>query len=458
MKYPVTLLAFLGLALATASAQNLLTPLLIDSTHWRYYESATGLQQNLSVQYKYYNSENLETHTLSLSTWTGQSTTYFRDTSVYDSNKNQVRWTSYQSTVSADGPWEYSSKDSLAYDNQGRLIRQYGEYGNAGNWVPYYDVNYGFDDANHRDSLLYLLWDPSSLVWENYSREFTQRTADDKILEYRRDNWDATSESWKPARIEYYTYQPDGKLLVARVNEFSSNNVETMTVDSSIYQPDGKLDSTFFFNHIADYNIHNLFVTKYKYDSEGQLESSTTVRSSDGGLTFSNNSRKFYEPADGVYSDEYSYELVEIAQNGTYYPNWEERRIFTPLGNGRVLYSDAYLLATPLGNPLLPNTIDSVWYRAPAAVGVAAPTQTPACYCTMANPFHQGNTISCQTSNADALIQYRITDLNGQPIASGQAQPGAPWHPVIHAQNGVYLLNVWQNGVFLGSRKLVWMN
>lgn len=458
MKNIFTLLAFFGLAAAPLNTQNLLVPLLADSSHWRYFDSSTGELQSLSIERNYFNSDNLEIHSLTTTAWLGFSTVYYRDTSEYDANNNQILWTSYQSMISAEGPWEKWVKDSLSYDNLGRLIHLYAEYGSAGNWVPYYDITYGFDDANHSDSLVYLLWSDSDQTWEYYSRESTRRTADDKILEYHRQNWDSATDSWKDARNEYYTYQPDGRLLVVHTNEFSSNDIETITVDSSIYRPDGLLDSTFFFNTIEDYNIHNLFVTKYKYDAQGQLESSVTVRSSDGGLSFVPNARKFYEQANGAYSNDYSYELVEIAQDGSYYPNWEESRIFTPLGNDRVLYSDTYRLATPLGTPLTFNTIDSIWYHAPGAVGIASPTQTPACNCTMANPLRPGNSINCLTGNTEASLQYRITDLNGRPVAVGQALPGTPWHPLMYAPSGLYILNVWQNGVFLGSRKLEWMN
>ncbi|MBL7804327.1 MAG: hypothetical protein JNL02_11365 [Saprospiraceae bacterium] len=457
MKYTFTLLAFLSLALAPATAQNLLLPLLADSSHWYYYDYNTGTQQNHSETYWYYNADHLETSSFSQSFWTGSPAYYFRDTTIYDADDRPVLFIGLKSTPNPEGPWENWIRDEYEYDAQSRLAHILGAYGSAGVWVPYYDISYNFDDVAHTENMLYLLWNPGTQQWDNYTREFTQRTPDGKVLEFDREDWDEDANQWAIVESEDYTYQPDGRLLVKHRYSISSNDVETFNTDSSIYRPDGLLDSTFFTNIIPEYFINGLFVTRYYYDAEGQLDSSLTVVSNDGGLSFSPSSRQYFEPGDGYYSNDYTYESNDVIVNGAYAPNWVTTKVFTPLGNDRVLYVETYLQAIP-GDLLKPNTIDSTWYRSPDAVGTGDLSQLPSCTCQFANPFRSGQAIRCETADTRSALSYRLTDMNGRVVAAGTALPGSPWHPAMQAPEGAYQLGVWQKGVFLGSRKLVLSN
>lgn len=440
------------------SAQNLLIPLLIDSSHWRYYES--GQQANLRTASYHYNPQNLRVSADFTHTWTGMPSTYFRDTSIYDANNREVLNISYRSTVSPAGPWEFWIMDSMEYDAQDRVIRIIGHYGKDNQWIPYYDISYWFDDANHRDSMLYLLWDTGAQIWENYSRESNYRTVDDRLLEYHHDRWEEDLKSWKSDQNEYYTYLPDGLVSVVRSNVISSNDVETIKTDSSVYTPEGLLDSSFVFSATPAFNIHNLFITDYNYNTSDQLISSTTIVSPDGGLSFKPASRQFFEPGDGYYSNDYSFESWEAAKGpDSYVPNWEQTYTFIPLGNGRVLLIDSFRHTNPNGSPLKQNTLDSIWYHEPGAVGAPPGPVTAPVELRFANPFHPGGSVVCETpANPDALLTYRLCDLGGRLVGAGQAMPGKAWRPFFRLEDGVYWLGVWQNGMYLGGRKMVWVN
>jgi hypothetical protein len=442
------------------SAQNLLIPLLIDSTHSRYYDSATGEQARLSTRSYNYNPQNLNVSVDGASTWTGTPTTYYLDTTIYDVSNRELVHISYRSTVSSAGPWELWIMDSLDYDAQDRVIRTIGHYGSSNQWIPYYDISYWFDDANHRDSILYLLWNAGAQLWENYDRESTYRTADGRILEYHHDMWDENPGSWKSDRNEYYSYLPDGRVSVVRSNDISSNDVETIKTDSSVYTSEGLLDSSFVFSAIPDFNINNLFITDYNYNASDQLISSTTIISSNAGLTFMPNSRQFFEPGDGYYSNDYSFESTEVAvDSDTYVPNSEQTYTFIPLSSGRVLLINSFRFTTPNGSPLKQNTLDSIWYHEPGALGAPLGTAPAPIELRFANPFHPGSSIVCETpATPDALLSYRLCDLSGRLVGGGQAMPGKAWRPFFRLEDGVYWLGVWQNGTYLGGRKLMWVN
>ncbi len=331
-------------------------------------------------------------------------------------------------------------------------------YGSAGEWIPYYSIFYTFDDANHTESMLYLLWNTATNQWDNYDRDETIRLADGKIVEYHRDKWDDALNIWADVRNEYYAYRPDGLLQSLHANEVSSNDVETITIDSSVYSATGQLDSTFLYTWIDDLNFQNLIIRDYNYDQNGNLSSVTSVRSPDLGTTFIAASRQFFEPGDGYYSNDYSFESQEIAQGpDNYWTNWERHRQFTPQANGRVLYVERYLQASP-NTSLVPNTIDSVWYRTPGAVGISNPAFTGGLECRFANPFRPGSPVVCTAPDPDALLTFRLYDLNGRLAGVGNALPDTQWRPFFQLADGVYQLGVWQNGVYLGSRKMVWMN
>lgn len=459
MKKLFLLSAISGLGcLAPLPAQNLLIPLLQDSSHWYYYNNITGDQDNYSRAILFFNAQNQETGSFTESTWTGSPTVYYRDTVEYDANGNAVRQTTYNSTNTAQGPWEYWLKDSIDYDAQGRQTHIVGYYGNAGEWIPYYNIFYGFDDANHADSMLYLLWNPGTGHWDNYNREATYRSANGSILEFHRQMWDATLNNWKDARNDYYTYQPDGRLLVVHTNEFDSNDTETITTDSSVYGPTGLLDTTFLFIWIDDLNFNNLIIRDYNYDQNGDLSSTTSIRSPDGGITFIPASRQFFEPGDGYYSNDYSFESQETAlDTDTYQTNWETTRTFTPLSAARVLYKERTIQNGP-NNVLIPNLTDSVWYRLPGVVSIFTPGAGAGIECRFANPFRPGNTVVCDAPDKNSALTFRLSDRNGRQVGTGNALPGTAWRPSFQVADGVYQLGVWQHGVYLGGRKMIWIN
>lgn len=449
MKYAITLLAFFGLAVVPAAAQNLLLPLLADSSHWYIYDgSGNGNQVGSSKTYWYYNADHQETSSLTKIYEYLSVPRYLRDTTDYDAQGRRVRYTSFLSTWGPTGPWGKLYKVEYEYDAQNRLEHVSGEKGDGAVWIPNYDITYSFDDTAHTTNKLYVRWNTNIQQWVNYYREFTKYTPDGKIIEFKRDEWDSNANEWKNSRIEKYDYQPDDRLLSKHFFQETSNGIYLYLIDSFTYRPDGLLDSTF------KIYTNELYVASYFYDAGDQLDSILSVISEDDGLSFSPYSRNYLEPGDGYYSNDYTYDAFEQFANGAYETKWTTTKVFTPLDNDRVLYEETYWQ----GNPLKLNDIDSIWYRTPDAVYTGAPMATPSCSCQLVNPFRSGQAIRCETADTRSALTYRLTDLNSRVLAAGTTLPGTPWRPALQAAEGVYLLSVWQKGVFLGSRKLILTN
>lgn len=435
-------------------AQNLLIPLLRDSSHRYYYSDNEDELTSFSRSVSRYNSSDLEEVAFYESSWVGLPTSYYRDTLEYDNKKRLIRDTGLRSLDSPQGPWEKWSLDTFEYDDQDRLIHFTDYLGDGDNWVPYFAEYYWFDEAAYTDSSLYVIWDQSLSQWGNRYREFTKRTAEGKVLQHNKDIWDDVLNDWKIQNHDFYTYLPDGRLFLHKSNSLSSNNVNTIRTDSSIYSADGLLDSTFLLTKSSGSPIQYFAVTDYTYDANENLESSTIVVSSNNGVTYNPSARQFFAPGDGIYSNDYSFESLELFSLGGYKLQWDDNNAFTYLGNNRVLYVHRYRQAS--GGPVHLQTLDSVWYHIPAALSAHLPGAKANAECRFANPLLPGGLIVCDAPDNGAMLTLQISDLNGRVAGTEKVRPGEAWQPSLDLAEGIYFLTIWQNGAYLGARKLIW--
>lgn len=437
------------------NAQNLLIPLLHDSTHYYYYE-ANGIDlKNYSRSAVRYNASELAEVSSYESTWIGSPTTYYRDTFVYDNKNRQVLKIAHRSLDSPQGPWEKWSLDTFEYDDQDRLVHFTDYYGDGDNWVPYFAEYYWFDEAMHEDSSLYVIWDNSLSLWGNRYREFTKRQADGKVVQYNEDIWDDTLNDWRDLQNDYYTYLPDGRLLLHKYNEVDVNYVNAVRTDSLVYDINGLPDSAFLFTKYSNSPVQYIAIRDYTFDADGNLESTVLTGSSDNGATYTASARQFFAPGDGIYSNDYAYESLELPNSqGGYYLQWDITKAFTYLGDNRVLYVTQRRQAS--GGPVHLQTLDSVWYHLPAALSAHLPGAASNAECRFANPLAPGGLIVCDAPDESAVLTLRIADLNGRVAGTEKVRPGEPWRPSLDLAEGIYFLTIWQNGEYLGARKLIW--
>lgn len=434
-------------------AQNLLLPLLQDSSHYHYTDPFSGQEQYKVYSYYHYDSENLPLSDLFIN-YFGSDQVWYQYDYEHNAAKLLSKSTGRRSTTSAAGPWENWLKDEYTYDAQNRNTYYFGQFGNAsGGWDNYYQETFWFDDNAPADSSLYELWSTTLPGWENYRRNFNYYLPAGDLKKHLYEEWKSNIQEWLPLNLDTYTYYPDGKVKTTRSVSYDANQESFVRVDSFVYRPDGKVDSTFSTSRAGINGAANYFIAKSEYDSNGNLILKTTV-SRDGGI-WVNSSQEAYAPGDGYYSNDYSYENQSIfnVADQEFEVIWEIIRQYTPYPNNRVLYREERKQRNGQG-VLVSQIVDSIWYHL-ATVGTNDPGGNFSVNCQFSNPFRPGNSIVCNAPDQNTMMQIRITNISGQIVAQGRVMPGEAWRPGNDWPAGPYFLSAWQNGKYLGSRKMV---
>jgi hypothetical protein len=442
-----SLLAFLCLFGSPILTSGQLVPLVKDSQHIRYYDYITGQEQFGNSGYFTYDTDGLPLSDLFVSHF-GGSNTYYQYNYTYNANQQLEKSISYKSSVSATGPWENWLNEEYFYDVQGRNNYYITQFGNAsGGWDNYFKENLWFDDVTPADSSLYEVW--LGGVWENNHRNFNYYYPNGAPKKQHQDNWDTVQDVWENEQDFAYTYYPDGKTRTLIETSYSNDNPSIIRKDSFLYLVDGKIDTVHTTTTVSN-NVYRL-ITKYRYDPAGNLIFKDVIIRS--GNVWVPSSSETFLPPDSPYSDAFAYENQASYNAATdeYDVLWEIFRQYEALDNGRVL---AIEKRTQRNNGTLTlQVLDSSWHHTTLNV----PTKTPpvaVADCVFANPFSQGNGIRCNAPDPNATLMLRLIDALGRTIAQTQIQPGATWHPAASIPTGSYTLSVWQQGKYLGYRKI----
>ena len=451
MKQLLLLLVLIGFS-AVSKAQNNLVPLLSDSSHYYYYDANSGALQFSTKSYETYNDDDLLLISYNHNTFSGM-TTYYKNEYDYNASNQNTRYTTLKSDVSANGPWSNFLREDFTYDAQGRNNYFFGQFGNAqGDWENYYQQTTWFDDAEPSDSSLYQLWNSGTGAWGNYRRHFNEYYPDGLQESALDQEWLNASSTWRNLEQEFFTYYPDQSPKThVSISTFSSGNMYVLR-DSFVYRADGLLDTTHVVTQLLPSGNANYLYRKNKYDPNGNLaRQDSYIRS---GNTWTPSSRFTYEPADGVYSNDPAYVLSESYDevSQTYYPLWSIDRQYTPLANDVVLYVEVNTQRDGQ-NQLVPQSVDSVWYHA-VMVGTNTPLVRTQADCDFANPFTPGSSIVCHAEAPDPLT-VQLRNMFGQLVLQTRVMPGESWRPAMELPSGSYALSVWQQGHYLGVRKMM---
>jgi hypothetical protein len=117
-----------------------------------------------------------------------------------------------------------------------------------------------------------------------------------------------------------------------------------------------------------------------------------------------------------------------------------------------LLYREEYKQKDAQGN-LATQSIDSTWMPVPT-VGTHTPAR-PVADCRFCNPFRPGSSIICQAPEPYAPIQLKIINKQGRIVAHDRIMPGDNSTPAIALEAGLYYIGIWQNGKYLGQKKMI---
>lgn len=452
--YSFAVFAFVFLLTPYLNAQNFLLPLLVDSSHYQQFDQAGVPSYDYATRFEY-NADELQTNSYTASLFQGDYTYYWTTYDYYPS-KLLKEFNVYKNQQSWDGPWNKFSREEDQYDGQGRITYFLGQLPSNDLWVNFYQGNTGYDDGIPSDSLYYQLWNAATASWEyNYRARNVYYPGHPELLKhYDYDNWKSNFNQWVNYSDDEYTYFSDGKVQVH--NNKLHLPEENEKVDSFIYRVDGRVDTLFWSNSIPSELIYNEFYIKYLYNNDGILHTAYQYKRNGQTNSWSPSVRTEYLPGDGIYSDDFALEenaeFNQVTQN--YDPVNRTEREIVELGNDRILYVQRSYFRNAQGQLFL-SSQDSSWLHL-STVGTHAPGAPTRVICRFSNPFTPGACIVCQTAGNEGQLQLQISDLNGRPVASTLLLPGESWRPnVLQAPAGVYVLRAWQNGQYLGQKRML---
>ncbi len=449
------LLAALLVAGCPLTAQNLLLPLVKDSSASHFYDSFSGTEQFSSFSYFSYNGDKLPLRDYFIYKY-GTGPVYYRYDYTYNALKQLENETSVRSTVSLNGPWANWLKTDYTYDAQGRNNYFLGQLGSGATWENYYQETFWFDDSSPAsDSSLYLLWDTPSASWRNYRQYFNYYRPSGDLRRHHEDEWKTSTNAWRFLKRQDFTYYPDGKIRTRTTTSYDVNQVSSVLIDSFLYRQDGKLDTTFTNSTIGINNVTSFTVAKNHYDAGGNLILVNAIIKPNSNASWRPSYKQEFLPGDGFYSNDYSLERYFIfnSMSQSLELQWERTRAYTDLGNNQVFYKESYLQRNGQGL-LAPSRLDSVWYHL-ETVATGAPTHQHRAECLFANPFTPGGNIICHASDEKTPLSIRIMNVSGQVMAQQIVNPGEAWAPSANWPAGLYFLTVWQNGRYLGERRMI---
>ncbi len=442
-------------AIPCLPAQTLSFPLVQDSSHYRYYDQNTGEVQFGSFGYNTYDSDNLPLEDLYINFY-GTTATYFRYNYEYNAEKLMAKSTVLRSLDSSTGPWGNWLKDEYTYDAQGRNNFYIGQFGNgADTWENYYQETFGFDDAAHTDSSLYELWNTTTSLWGNYRRFYNSYSAVGDLVQHAEDEWDMDNPVWLDLLDKDYTYNLDGNVFTHKSISYNVGQVSQIQTDSFLYLSNGKLDSAFLAYQSSFSSAPSHFISKSVYDASGHLIEITGILQAPGSQDWRPSSRKIFIPSNSQFSDDPALERQETYNTSTnsYDVLWETHRQFTDLGGSTILYREEYKQKDNQG-VLATQSVDSVWYHL-TTVNTNTATGPAKVDCKFANPFRAGSCIECNAPDPNSKISIRIMNVSGQVVAQGRVMPGETWRPGADWPAGPYFVTVWQNGQYLGQKKMM---
>lgn len=448
------LFSLLLLASVRLEAQQFLLPLQSDSLHrytWFYF--GTDTLSYTGYTYPSYDADGRLSSELVVEP-KDFSTDYFRYDYSYNGSDQILGFVAYKSSVSATGPWENYLKEDDQYDTQGREIYLLVQQGSLNTWVDDRQEFYWFDDAVNKDSSIVQYFDAANSVWQNNSKIITTRYPGGLIRTRDYYSWNYGDQFWEPNFSSKYTYFPDGKQKTTASTNFYGNGEYVVSVDSFLYRPDNNVD-TIYTKSISYPSGEVVYeYSKTTYDNNGITSSIVHYQLNSGTGVWLPATRELYYPPDGVYSNDFSRITSETfnSTTQTFDIYWDYHETFTPLPANRVLRSKGYI--TNNAGVLSPSSLDSTWYSV-GMVPVSSP-ETPGAECTFANPYKPGSPVICNAPEQNTPLQLQLYNMMGQPVLKTSAMPGEAWTlPPATLHSGMYVLEIWQNGRKLGSRKML---